>query len=81
MFNCLVFANNRHLAALRQCVVTGESRCPLTGMIATGIPPHLAITKSMKELTARLETLETGIRETHEDMKSNLPDSIAAKVS
>ena len=41
LFNTHLFASGQ-VDALKRCIVDGCSRCALTGMVATDIPPHLS---------------------------------------
>lgn len=38
------------IAALKSHIAAGCSRCPLTGMLATGIPPHLVLSNDMTDV-------------------------------
>ncbi len=58
LFQARVFANNYLLQQLKQSILTGIGKCPNTGMIATGIPPHLAIAAEMDQLRNKLTHLE-----------------------
>jgi hypothetical protein len=52
LWNSRVFANNRHLHALRAdgAILLGVGICPDTGLRATGIPAHLAIADKITKL-------------------------------
>jgi hypothetical protein len=52
LFYAPVFTRNSKLSILRNGdnIVTGIAMCPHTGMRATGIPPHLAIARRLKEI-------------------------------
>lgn len=52
----------------------------VVGMQSTGIPPHLPISKQMKDLSERLELLEESIHRHHSNLTSTLPEVIATKV-
>jgi hypothetical protein len=52
----------------------------ITGMQATGIPPHLAISKQMKDMSERIDLLEESIRKHHSDLVDTLPLAVAEKV-
>ena len=57
LLNTHLFASGE-LSALRAHVFTGRSRCPLTGMVATGVPPHLVLSNEMSAVAQQTEVLK-----------------------
>jgi hypothetical protein len=53
MYRCIV-----DVFAKSNLVVTGHGKCVRTGMVATGVPPHLVLVSEVGELTERITKLE-----------------------
>eukprot|EP01034_Spumella_vulgaris_P035606 gene35606-43904_t len=61
-------------------VLVGRVECPETGMVATGVPSHIMLAKSVRDLSKRIDALECGHKRRHEeiltaftDLKETLP--------
>lgn len=76
-----VFIANRHLSTLRNNTLTGIGACKVTGMKATGIPPHLAIATKVRELTEAVLSLRELMTSLLEGLAQSLPTVISTKVS
>ncbi len=64
------------LKFLRENCITGYRICDKTGMRATGVPPHLATTRRVKELQDSVDLLRSELKE----VRNNLPSDIATEV-
>lgn len=76
-----VFIANRHLSSLRGSTLTGIGACKVTGMKATGIPPHLAIASKVRELTEAVLSLRDMMTSLLQGLAQSLPAVISTKVS
>jgi hypothetical protein len=80
IFRSRVFTQNESLAALRPLIKLGVGRCPYTGMQATGIPPHLAISGKIEELMKKIEKIEDVLKAQNVYMKEVLPSKVSDHV-
>ena len=60
LFNTHLFASGQ-VDALKRCVVDGRSRCALTGMVATGIPPHLVLSNELTDVVKQADVLREAV--------------------
>jgi hypothetical protein len=60
LFHSYLFASGE-VERLKAHVVTGRSRCPLTGMQATGIPPHLVLSNELTDVAKQTELLKEAL--------------------
>ena len=60
LFNTHLFASGQ-VGALKAYVTAGRSHCPLTGMIATGIPPHLVLSNELVDVAKQTEVLKDAL--------------------
>lgn len=60
LFHSYLFASGA-VKTLKAHVVTGRSRCPLTGMQATGIPPHLVMSNELTDVAKQTEMLKDAL--------------------
>jgi len=83
LFSSPVFARNSRLEILRKKdnIITGIGMCLSTGMRATGIPPHLAIARTLKELTESIESRFDELKSELEEMRTNLPATVCTLLS
>ena len=82
LFRCRLFTEGL-AARLKPQIVTGISKCPHTNMMATGIPPHLAITTAVEKLGTRIDGLESSLKRSHEEMmasQAQVHDELPRKV-
>ncbi|KAH9150391.1 hypothetical protein LEN26_004087 [Aphanomyces euteiches] len=61
IFHARVFTNNGLLHCLRGQTILAIGASPISGLKATGIPPHLAIAAKIKKLVERLGLMESRI--------------------
>jgi hypothetical protein len=45
------------MSSLKEFVIAGRSRCSITGMLATGIPPHLAMSNELTDVVKQTQVL------------------------
>jgi hypothetical protein len=80
IFRSRIFTQCETLPQLRPMIRLGVGRCPHTGMQATGIPPHLAISAKVNDLIAKIEALEAKVNEQREYMETTLPKNLSTQV-
>ena len=80
IFSCPVFTLNCQLMALRAGLLLGIGKCDDTGMVATGIPPHLAIAKEVNALTVIVELLSDKYGKLEDFMANVLPGRISEHI-
>lgn len=76
IFSARVFTQNAILEKLRGNVLLGTARCEQTGMIASGIPPHLAAAAKIENLHSKVEAL----LKSNDDLRQQLPQVLATEV-
>jgi hypothetical protein len=57
LFSTYLFASGA-VQGLKPHVVTGSNRCPVTGMMATGIPPHLVMSNGLTDIVKQTQLLK-----------------------
>lgn len=79
LFNSRLYAAGL-FAKFNGKVLVGRVECPETGMVATGVPSHIMLAKSVRDLSKRIDALECGHKRRHEeiltaftDLKETLP--------
>jgi len=80
IFRSRVFSQNESLVTLKPFIKVGVGRCPYTGMQATGIPPHLAVSKKVDELIKKIERIEVILDDQREYMRNTLPSNVSTEV-
>jgi hypothetical protein len=67
------------LNKLRECVLapTQDSECPVTHMVATGVPPHVEIARQLKRAQETIKSLEDTIKAQSEELKTQMPRLVA----
>lgn len=61
-------------AQFKDKVLLGKVECPETRLIASGVPSHIMMSKAIRDLSARMDTLESGSKRRHEDMLGALAE-------
>ena len=56
LFATYLFASGC-MSSLKEFVIAGRSRCSITGMLATGIPPHLAMSNELTDVVKQTQVL------------------------
>jgi hypothetical protein len=64
---------------LKSRVLTGCNRCTATPMIATGIPPHLAMTNELTAVVRQTEALKTVLLSKCDELPTQLVDKLLSK--
>ena len=75
-----IFTQCETLPQLRPMIRLGVDRCPHTGMQATGIPPHLAISAKVNDFIDKIEGLEAKVNEQSQYMETTLPKNLSTQV-
>ena len=70
-----------HVTKLKPLVVAGLNRCPLTGMQATGIPPHLILSTGLIDIAKQTEQLEAAILEQCAQLPEHLTATLMQRFS
>lgn len=65
---------------LQDKVLVGDGRCPITQLLATGIPQHLAIVNQLVEVSRHTLDQGTQIKNAMELMSTELPNKVAQLV-
>lgn len=71
LFATHLFASGQ-VAVLKQHVITGRSRCAVTGMVATGIPPHLVLSNEMTDMARQTEIMKDALLAKCTDLPAEL---------
>jgi len=75
-----VFTNNPHKDVLKEHIIICYGHCPVTGMKASGIPPHIVVSKKVAELDAKVSLLLQEFRSLNENQQ-NLPNIMGERVA
>ncbi|KAF1782651.1 hypothetical protein GQ600_2813 [Phytophthora cactorum] len=78
--NARVFTANTLLQHLRGATVLAIDESPVSGMKATGIPPHLAVVKKVSELQEPLAAIRSEMENLKTTMANSIPNEVASKV-
>lgn len=57
-----------------------SGKCPATGMIATGIPPHIELHRQNELLREEIKQLRQQLQEQHDEVMNRLPTLVTEKV-
>jgi hypothetical protein len=80
LFSSHLFASGT-VAALKQHVLTGCGRCLTTGMMATGIPPHLVMTNELTAVVSRTEQLKQALLTRCDELPAEVTNVMLSKLS
>ena len=80
LFATFLFASG-NMATLRTHVVTGRSRCPLTGMTATGIPPHPVLSNELTDVAQQTAVLKDALLAKCTELPSELVSVMLSRFS
>jgi len=80
LFNTHLFASGL-LGTLKTYVIAGRSHCPLTGMIATGIPPHLVLSNELVDVAKQTEALKDALLAKCSQMPADLTTVMLSRFS
>jgi hypothetical protein len=80
LFSTYLFASGA-VAHLKPHVISGRSRCPVTGLTATGIPPHLAITNELTDVVRQTQLMKDAVLSRCAQLPSELVTVMLSKFS
>jgi hypothetical protein len=80
LFNTYLFASGA-VTTLRPHVLTGCSYCPVTGLTATGVPPHLAITNELAKAMHQTSLLKEALLSRCAELPAELVSVLLSKFS
>ena len=80
LFHSYLFASGE-VKSLKARVVTVRSRCPLTGMQATGIPPHLVLSNELTDVAKQTEILKDALLAKCTELPAELVSVMLARFS
>ena len=80
LFHSYLFASGE-VKTLKAHVVTGRSRCPLTGMQATGIPPHLVLSNELNDVAKQTQVLKDALLAKCTELPAELVSVMLARFS
>lgn len=86
LFNSRLYAGG-FFAKYADKVLVGRVECQETGMVATGVPSHIMLSKTVSDLSKRLDAIECGHKRRHEeiltafsDLKETLPKMLRTDI-
>jgi hypothetical protein len=80
LFHSHLFASGT-MADLRPHVMTGCNRTPATGMVATGIPPHLVMSNELTAVANNTQQLKEAVLARCDGLPSRLTEVLLSKFS
>ena len=80
LFHTHLFASG-DVQMLRMFVVAGRNRCPLTSVIATGIPPHLVLSNELTDVARQTELLKETLLTKCTELPAELVSVMLSKFS
>lgn len=80
LFSSRIFAGNPILAILRSGVITGTGLCKLTGMQASGLPPHVVQAGKLDTMKQSVEDLRSHIERRLDELSNGLHESLGNNV-
>lgn len=80
LFSTRLFASGI-VATLKPHVVTGSTRCPLTGLDATGIPPHLAMANELTAVVNHTQQLKEALLSRCDGLPAEVTNVMLSKFS
>ena len=80
LFSTYLFSSGQ-VDILKPLVITGHSRCPLTGMQATGIPSHLILSNELSNVAQQTEQLKSALLEQCAQLPEQLTTTMLQRFS
>jgi hypothetical protein len=80
LFASYLFASGC-VSDLRELVVTGRNRCSITGMLATGIPSHLALSNELTDIVTQTQVLRQELLSKCTELPTELVNVMLSKFS
>ena len=80
LFATYLFASGE-VSRLKVWVVAGRNRCPLTGMQATGIPPHLVMSNELTDVARQTEITREALLNKCKELPAELASVMLSRFS
>ena len=80
LFSTYLFASGA-VDSLKEHVIAGCNRCPVTGLMATGIPPHLAMANELNDMIKQTQLLKEALLARYAELPSQLVTVLLSKFS
>ena len=80
LFASHLFASGT-VQSLQRHLLTGCSRCPVTGMMATGIPPHLVMSNGLTDVVKETQLLKEKLLSRCAELPAELTSTMLSKFS
>ena len=80
LFCTYLFASGA-VATLKPHVIAGCNRCPITGLNATGIPPHLAMSNELTDVVRQTQAMKEALLAKCAELPSELVTTLLNKFS
>ena len=80
LFSSHLFASGT-VQSLQQHLLTGCNRCPFTGMVATGIPPHLVMSNGLTDVVKQTQLLKEELLSRCAELPAELTSTMLSKFS
>jgi hypothetical protein len=80
LFSSYLFASGA-IPTLKPHVITGCNRCPVTGLNATGIPPHLAIANGLSDAVRHTQVMKEALLSKCAELPSEMVNVLLSKFS
>ncbi len=79
LFDSRVYASGR-VSTLKSSVLVGQGHCPVTDLRATGVPANIVIARNVKQLSERVDELESGCKRRHEETIDMLREELPKRL-
>jgi hypothetical protein len=80
LFSTHLFASGT-VQSLQRHLLAGCNRCPVTGMLATGIPPHLVMSNGLTDVVKQTQLLKAELLSRCADLPAELTNAMLSKFS
>ena len=80
LFATYLFASGE-VSRLKVWVVAGRNHCPLTGMQATGIPPHLVMSNELTDVARQTELMKEALLDKCKELPAELASVMFSRFS
>jgi hypothetical protein len=80
LFSTHLFASGS-VPSLQRHLLTGCNRCPITGMMATGIPPHLVMSNGLTDVVKQTQLLKAELLSRCAELPAELTNAMLSKFS
>jgi hypothetical protein len=76
---CSALFQSGEIEVLRPLVIAGCSSCPITGMQATGIPPHLVMSNELSDVVTHTRLLKEELLSKYDELPTELTNVLLSK--